>query len=105
MVASGTPADDDWNIYSLTISNPRQTHFLNNGDSGLYGCFELNEEMTVRIAAGAQVTLLATPVDTRLSQIRNNVMNPIVPAGVSPAPMSFNGQFIQMDVVKVTEAR
>ena len=58
----------------------------------------------MRAAAGAKVSLYASAVDGNLSQIRNNTANPIVVPGVPPAPLPYDGQFIQMDVIDVVEA-
>lgn len=99
----GTPTNDAWNIYRLSLTNPPQTHYLNHGPSGLYQCVGIDYAITVRAFGGAKVTLFASAVDSNLSQIRNNVMNPIVVAGVPPAPNAYDGQFIQMDVLSVTE--
>lgn len=100
----GTPTNDAWNIYRLNISNPAQTHYLNHGPSGLYLCVGIDYIITVRAAAGAKVSLYASAVDGNLSQIRNNTANPIVVPGVPPAPLPYDGQFIQMDVIDVVEA-
>jgi hypothetical protein len=100
----GTPAVDAWNIYRLSISAPAQVHHLNHGASGLYVCVGLDEVITVRANAGATVSLYASAVDSNRSQIRNNVSSPIVVPGIPPAPASYDGQFIQMDVLGVLEA-
>lgn len=102
-VIGGTPENDAWNIYRLTLSSPQQTHHLNHGASGLYQCVGVDYVIKVRAAAGAKVTLFASAVDANLSQIRNNVANPIVIPGIAPAPKSYDGQFLQLDVLSVVE--
>jgi hypothetical protein len=57
------------------------------------------------MSAGATVTLTADPVDSAQEEIVNVDQNgsPIVVDGVPPAPATFNGQFIQVDVTAVHE--
>ena len=105
VLSGGTPAQDDWNIYRLTVSSPAQTFHLNGGTSGDYQCTRVDVEFEVIANGGATFTLFATPVDDRLSQIRNRDADggAIVIPGVDPAPRAFDGQFLQMDVLRVRE--
>lgn len=99
----GNPINDTWNIYRLDVSSPRGTYYLNRGRGGLFYCFRIDYKKTIRIEAGATVTLTADPVDSAREQIvnRDERGQPIVVPGVAPAPRAFDGQFIQMDVVSV----
>ncbi len=106
-VVGGSPNADDWNVYQLSVSDPPYTAYLNNGASGHYYVDGLDYAVTVRMKAGATVTLTANPEDNGPYEIRNrdNVDGgAIVVPGVSPAPAPFNGQFVQMDVTGVTVA-
>ncbi len=99
----GTPSAAEYNVYRLDISSPAQTYFLNAGTAGLLYCFAIDYTQTVRVATGATVTLTADPIDGR--QIRNRDARgmPIVVPDIPPAPTAYDGQFIQMDVLSVTQ--
>ncbi|MCU0696444.1 MAG: hypothetical protein MUC96_07940 [Myxococcaceae bacterium] len=102
-----TPLDPDpWNIYRLEVSDPPQTFALNAGESGEYRCHIVDTTFTVRASSGAVVTLFASSVDDNRSQIRNvgDAGVPLVAPGVPPAPMAFDGQFLQVDVLGVSAA-
>lgn len=102
--AGGEPAFDLYNIYKLEISDPPAVYFLNAGQSNLGYCVPLDYTKTIRVAAGATVSMTADPVDT--AQVNNHAEAgaPIVVAGIPPAPDPYDGQFIQMDVVSVAVA-
>ncbi|MDX2015222.1 MAG: hypothetical protein SFW67_33825 [Myxococcaceae bacterium] len=101
------PVDaDPWNIYRLEVSDPPQTFALNAGLSGEYRCHVVDATFTVRASSGAVVTLFASSVDGNRSQIRNvgDAGVPLVAPEVPPAPMAFDGQFLQVDVLGVSAA-
>lgn len=102
-VKGATPANDGNNIYSLTISDPPATYYLNAGEHLPY-CQVLDEEHAVQIRGGATVTLFATAYDG--GQVTNVDENgePLVVPGVSPAPEPYDGQFVRMDVVDIQAA-
>lgn len=100
------PADSDpWNIYRLDVSDPREHWYVNSGPSGEYVCRVVDASFTVRVRSGATVTLFASAVDSRLSQIRNRAEDggALVAPDVPPAPRAFDGQFLQLDVLSVAE--
>lgn len=100
-----TPDDADaWNIYRLDVSDPPERWFLNDGASGEYVCHAVDATFTVRVRSGASVTLFASSVDARRSQIRNRQADGgvLVIDGLAPAPRAFDGQFLQLDVLGVT---
>lgn len=105
VLRGGTPSQDDWNVYRLEVSSPAQTWHLNAGTSGDYACVPVDVELEVLATGGATFTLFASPVDDRLSQIRNRGVDggAFVIEGVPPAPLPFDGQFLQMDVLGVRE--
>ncbi len=99
----GMPANDNWNVYRLTISNPPQTYYINRGKSGLYSCEGIDYAKTIQAYGGATFTLYADSIEGR--QIKNLDVNkqPIKVPGVKPDPATYNGQFVQMDVVKIEQ--
>jgi hypothetical protein len=103
VVKGGAPAGDDWNVYRLEVEAPAAVWHVNAGTSGDYRCIAIDEELEVEARGGATVTLFASPVDDRRSQIRNRdgAGAPLIIDGVPPAPAAFDGQFLQMDVVSV----
>lgn len=102
VVKGGTPAQDDWNLYRLEVSSPSQLFHLNAGNSGEYQCVAIDVQFEVVANGGATFTLFASPVDNRLSQIRNRDADGgiIVIPELGPA---FDGQFLQMDVLQVRQ--
>lgn len=101
----GIPAADDlYNVYSLQISDPPQVYYLNAGESGHAYIGGIDYTHTVQGVGGATITLTADPTDD--AQIKNRTdpdAEPVIPEGVPPAPAAYDGQFVQMDVVSVTE--
>jgi hypothetical protein len=105
--AEANPSTGDaWNIYRLTVSDPFERWYLNAAVSGEYVCHPVDATFTVRVRAQATVTLFASSVDGRRSQIRNrdDAGTPLIAPGVPPAPRPFDGQFLQLDIVGVTAA-
>ena len=62
--------------------------------------FTIDDEKTIEIDGGATVTFHGNGQNGLLI---SNFSKLVVP-DVSPAPQPFNGQFVQMDVVKVEPA-
>ncbi len=103
----GSPAADTANIYQLSISAPEQTYYVNAGTTrpgDMLFCDPLDFTVTFQAEAGAMVTLTADPLDALQIQNRDDAGDPIVVDDVPPAPDSFDGQFIQMDVLGVAPA-
>jgi len=99
--AGGTPAGDGYNVYSLTISAPAQTVYLNSGTSYIGHCWPIDYTVTLPMQSSASVSLSADTVDgIEITNLDANG-NPIVVPGISPAPAAYDGQFIQMDVTNV----
>lgn len=99
-IGGSPPAASTINVYGLDVSSPGQTYYVNQGVSHRV-VVALDYTETVPIAAGATVTLRA---DSRDSYELRNIGasgQPIVVPGVPPAPMAFDGQFVQMDVISV----
>ena len=71
--------------------------------ASLAHCGACGRACTIRVSGGATITMAASNgTDTALLIDRDAAGSPIVVPGVSPAPMPFDGQVIQMDVVSVT---
>jgi hypothetical protein len=69
-IKGGTAAVDGWNIYSLTVSSPSATYYLNSGTSGNTFCNEIDYVATIPMNGGATVTLTVNSIDS--IEIANN---------------------------------
>ncbi|MBW2732261.1 MAG: hypothetical protein JRH20_07685 [Deltaproteobacteria bacterium] len=96
----GRSANSAYNIYKLQISAPPQTYYLNAGRAGISRSWPIDYTRTVQVRGGAQVLLTADAQDGSLISNTNGRRSMVIP-GVSPAPRPYDGQFIQMDVLKV----
>jgi len=96
----GEPNNGGYNIYKLSTSSPPAHYFLNRQDKVGHRIFTIDYEKTIEIDGGATVTFHGNGQNGRLI---TNFSKLVVP-GVPPAPQPFNGQFVQMDVVKVEPA-
>jgi hypothetical protein len=102
----GMPIANDYNIYSIKVSEPAQTYTVNRHQKSVgHFTFVFDYTVTVKIKGGATVTLgtydrnnlaIANPGGASGSNM------PFVVPGVPPAPLPFLGHFIQMDVVAVS---
>ncbi len=99
----GMPNEDLYNVYKLEIAAPAQTYYLNAGQTGLGYCVPIDYTKTVQANAGALVSLTADSIDSTQVDNHSDPGYPIVIPEIPPAPDAYNGQFIQMDVVSVTE--
>ena len=100
-VEGATPAGDGYNVYSLTISAPAQTVYLNSGTSYIGHCWPIDYTVTLPMQSSASVSLSADTVDgIEITNLDANG-NPIVVPAIPPAPAAYDGQFIQMDVTNV----
>lgn len=90
------------NIYSLSVSNPVKTYFLNHNPLGYTGVRITDFQFTVHVATGATVTLIADHVDG-IEVPNTGLLQVPVPIGDPPIRVTqpYDGQFLQMDVVFV----
>ena len=95
----GKPNNKTYNIYRIGISSPRSHYFLNRQDRVGHKIFTIDYTKTIKIDGGAALTLSG---DGQNGKLISNFKKLTIP-GVSPKP--YNGQFIQVDVLKVEEAR
>jgi hypothetical protein len=97
----GEPNNGTYNIYKLTISSPPSHYFLNRQDKVGHVIFTIDYTKTIEIDGGAKVTFHG---DGQNGQLISNFDKLVVP-DVAPAPKPFNGQFVQVNVVKVVETQ
>ena len=90
-----------YNIYQLTVSAPAQHFFFNRQDKVGHKIFTIDYTTTIEIEGGATLTLHGNGQNGKMI---TNFAKLVVPE-VAPAPQPYNGQFIQLDVTKVIEAK
>jgi hypothetical protein len=89
----GMPAGSTLTATSVEVSEPAGTYWLNSVMAA-GGLVTLDYEVTLRIAANAQVKLYMSALDGRA---RADAMAPVI-AGVVTTPSPYLGQFAQIDV-------
>ncbi len=97
----GEGDDKTYNIYKLAISSPESHYFLNRQDATGHKIFSIDYTQTVEIDGGATVTFYGNGQNGKMI---SNFKKLVVP-DVEPAPKPFNGQFIQVNVIDVSEAK
>ena len=91
----GEPVKNDYNFYSLHVSDPEATYTFNRNEAKVgHYTFPIDYHVTIPIRGGAVVTMGA--YDSNDVAIANHEHQ--VVAGVAPAPQPFDGQFFQLDV-------
>jgi hypothetical protein len=95
----GTPVKNDYNFYSLHVSDPEATYTFNRNEEKVgHYVFPIDYRVRIPIRAGATVTMGAYDSnDVAIANHQHLVINRI-----SPAPAPFDGQFFQLDVDSVT---
>jgi len=92
----GTPDINNYNFYSLKVSDPAQDYTVNRHEKKVgHFLFAIDYTVTIPIRGGATVTMGA--YDDNDISIANH--QNIVAPGIPPAPAPFDGQFFQIDVV------
>jgi hypothetical protein len=98
----GEPVKNDYNFYSLVVSNPAASYVVNrNAEKVGHYTFAIDYQVTVPIRGGATVTMGA--YDSNDVAIANHEQH--VVAGVPPAPQAFDGQFFDVRVEKVERSK
>jgi hypothetical protein len=97
----GEPNNSTYNIYKITISSPASHYFLNRQDKVGHKIFTIDYTKTIEIDGGATVTFLG---DGQNGRLISNFSKLVVP-DVAPYPKVYNGQFVQLNVVDVVEAK
>lgn len=97
----GTPLKNDYNSYSLVVSEPSARYTVNrNADKVGHYTFPIDYTVTIPVRGGASVTLGA--YDSNDVAIANHQGH--VVAGL-PGSQPFDGQFFQVDVVSIQAPR
>lgn len=97
----GEPNNGTYNIYKLTVSSPAAHYYLNRQNGVGHKIFTIDYTKTIEVDGDATITFLGDGQNGRLISNFSKLVVPDVP----PAPMPFNGQFIQVNVVEVTEVK
>ncbi len=97
----GEPNNATYNIYKLTVSSPESHFFFNRQDTVGHRIFTIDYTKTIEIEGGATLTFHGNGQNGRMI---TNFSKLVVP-DVAPAPKPFNGQFIQLNVIDVAEAK
>jgi hypothetical protein len=96
--SGGTKIDATFNIYSLSVPDPKQTYYFNWGAAIEHAVYTIDYTVTIPIQGKAALTF---SVDGQNLKEMANITNLVVP-GIPPAPAAYAGQFLQLDVVSVT---
>lgn len=97
----GAPVKNDYNFYSLHVSEPEATYTFNRHEKKV-GHYTFPIDYLVTIPVRGRATLTMGAYDSNDVAIANHEHH-VVP-GVPPAPQPFDGQFFQLDVVSVKTA-
>ena len=96
----GEPVKNDYNFYSLSVSEPRAVYTFNRNEEKVgHYTFPIDYSVTIPVRGGATVIMGA--YDSNDVAIANHQKH-VVP-GVPPFPAAFDGQFFDIEVVKVAE--
>ncbi|MBI4702684.1 MAG: hypothetical protein HY744_16300, partial [Deltaproteobacteria bacterium] len=102
--AGGEPDNDGWNAYRIEVSAPAQHYFLNHGSTGTLHCFAIDYAVTIPIAGGATVSILADAMDGVQVCNCDAEGEPIIVPGVQAVAQPYDGQFVEMTVEAVSVA-
>ena len=97
----GRSNQGSYNIYRLETTDPPQSYFLNADQAGISRCWPIDYSRKIKVRGGSRVILSADAQDGALISNHDGSGNPIIIPGIDPAPNSYHGQFIQMDVISV----
>ncbi|MDB6004921.1 MAG: hypothetical protein JWR15_1908 [Prosthecobacter sp.] len=97
----GAPNNATYNIYQLTVSSPASHFFFNRDDKVGHRIFTIDYTAKIEVEGGATLTFYG---DGQNGHMITNFAKLVVPE-VAPAPKPFNGQFIQLNVLDVTEVK
>jgi hypothetical protein len=95
----GTPDTTGYNVYRLRVGS--QDYYVNAGQSLIRHCWPVDYTQTILVHAQDEVVFEVLSSDTAIIKNRDEVGQPIVVGGIPPAPDSFNGQFVQLDVERI----
>ena len=95
----GKPNNKTYNIYKIEVSSPKSHYFLNRQNRVGHKIFTIDYTKTIQIQGGAKLTLSG---DGQNGKLISNFKKLTV-AKIAEKP--YNGQFVQVDVVKVEDAK
>jgi hypothetical protein len=97
----GAPTASGYDVFSLAISSPAATFYVNADDAESRRVLLLDDQPTLAIEGGATVRIQVADADCK--QVRNcmDVTQPSCQPVVIPGFPPSNGQFVQLDVVSV----
>jgi hypothetical protein len=93
----GEKNNGTYNIYQISVSSPASHYFLNRQDKVGHQIFTIDYPQTIEIDGGATITFHGNGQNGKMI---SNFKKLVVP-DVAPAPLPFNGQFIQVNVLEV----
>jgi hypothetical protein len=93
----GEKNNGTYNVYQIKVSSPESHYFLNRQDKVGHQIFTIDYTQTIEIDGGATITFNG---DGQNGRLISNFKKLVVP-DIAPAPMPFNGQFVQVNVVEV----
>jgi hypothetical protein len=110
----GTAVPDGHNVYTLIVSDPAQTYYLNRWDGviGYNPVYGVRYIVEIPITGGATITLHTDAINsippdpTKLGQVMNST-NALAPSELGDPPLGVTqpydagGQFMQMDALAV----
>jgi hypothetical protein len=98
----GEPVKNDYNFYSLHVSDPEATYTFNRHERKVgHYTFPIDYRVTIPVRSGATLTMGA--YDSNDVAIANHERAVI--AGLPPAPAPYDGQFFQLDVESISAQR
>jgi hypothetical protein len=95
----GIPDTTGYNVYHLRVGS--QDYYVNAGQSLIRHCWPIDYTQTILVQAQDEIVFEVMSSDTAIIKNRDEVGQPIVVGGIPPAPDSFNGQFVQLDVERI----
>ena len=93
----GEKNDATYNVYQISVSSPKSHYFLNRQDKVGHEIFTIDYTQTIEIDGGATITFHG---DGQNGRLISNFKKLVVP-DIKPAPMPYNGQFVQINVIDV----
>ena len=97
----GTAVKNDYNFYSLSVSEPRAVYTFNRNEEKVgHYTFPIDYTVTIPVRGGATVIMGA--YDSNDVAIANHQKH--VVTGVPPFPAAFDGQFFDIEVASVAVA-
>ena len=98
----GEPNNATYNIYQISVSSPESHYFLNRQDAVGHRTFKIDYTKTIEIDGGATVTFHG---DGQNGHLISNFDKLVVDGVSKDIKQPFHGQFVQVDVVDVAEAK